>query len=208
VGPEGFLPGRQDRFDRKLIQILRDACSIFARKGYHNASVRDVATATGVSPAGLYYYFSSKEELLFLILKHTLSSLLSRTRKALTAERKPEARIGAVIGTYLEFFSEHGEEIRVLERDGEALTGDFREKISRLQTTYEEMVATVLRELRPGIGAEDLRASVMGLFGMLAWTHRWYRLEEDPPLEDLTGLFAELFLRGFLSSGSSVTGTS
>ncbi len=200
------MPGRQDRFDRKLIQILRDACSIFARKGYHNASVRDVAAATGVSPAGLYYYFSSKEELLFLILEHTLSSLLSRTRKALTADREPEARIRALIGTYLEFFSEHGEEIRVLERDGEALTGDFRERISGRQKTYEEMAAGVLRELRPGIGAEELRASVMGLFGMLAWTHRWYRREEDPPLEDLKGLFAELFLRGFRSTGSRVPG--
>ena len=70
--------GRNEKYDEKLLRILDSACRIFAKKGYHHASVRDVAAETGVSPAGLYYYFKSKEELLFLILEARLGSLLDR----------------------------------------------------------------------------------------------------------------------------------
>ena len=52
--------------------ILRTAAVIFAEKGYHQASIRDIARATRVSLSGLYYYFQSKEELLFLIEDHAL----------------------------------------------------------------------------------------------------------------------------------------
>jgi hypothetical protein len=54
-------------YDQKLARILRIAAGEIAQRGFHNTGIRDISRATGVSIAGLYYYFSSKEELLFLI---------------------------------------------------------------------------------------------------------------------------------------------
>ena len=66
------------RYDQKLEFILRTAARIFAEKGYHPTTMRDISRATRVSLAGLYYYCKSKEELLFLIQDNCFGRVLAR----------------------------------------------------------------------------------------------------------------------------------
>jgi AcrR family transcriptional regulator len=63
-------------YDRKLEGILRQAAAVFCARGYHRASMRDIARTTGVSLAGLYYYFPSKEHLLYLIQRQAFETLV------------------------------------------------------------------------------------------------------------------------------------
>src|SRR6267378_7747191 len=83
------LPGRSSgprlatRFDRRLAKILTHASSVFCEKGYAAASMRDLSRASGVSLSGLYYYFESKEKLLYLIQKETFTTILMRLRERL-----------------------------------------------------------------------------------------------------------------------------
>ena len=74
----------REGYDEKLSRILRIAAETFAERGYHQASIRDIAAATGVSLSGLYYYFRSKEELLFLIQDHVFGEILDRASRALS----------------------------------------------------------------------------------------------------------------------------
>lgn len=196
---ESDVAHRQERYDEKLIQILHSACGIFARKGYHHASVRDVAAATGVSPAGLYYYFRSKEELLFLILNHALTSLLRQVTKEAGGASGPEDRIRAIIQTHLAFSCSHPHEMRILAREWDALTGGFHRKVLRRQREYAAMVIRTLRELRPDAPKPELRAATMSLFGMLNWVHQWSLPHRDLPVEEMGKHFSRIFLRGFLS---------
>ncbi len=198
---------RQERYDEKLVQILRSAVGIFAEKGYHHASVRDVAAATGVSPAGLYYYFRSKEELLFLILEHALSTLLRQVEEEARRIRDPEPRIAAIIQAHLAFFREHPPEMRVLVRDWDALTGELRGRVVRLQTRYTGLVLRTLKELRPDAPRTARKAATMALFGMVNWMYQWYRPEEDLPLEEMGNQFTWIFLRRFLSEEGQSKGT-
>src|SRR6185437_1399809 len=64
------------RFDRQLARVLEHAARIFCEKGYEGASMRDLSRASGMSLAGLYHYCESKEELLYLIQKHTFRSII------------------------------------------------------------------------------------------------------------------------------------
>ena len=100
---EGPLAERQGSYDEKLVQILQSACGIFAEKGYHHASVRDVAAATGVSPAGLYYYFRSKEELFLKLLREDLSEWYSQLDAELdsTAGRVSRTELAELLATSL-----------------------------------------------------------------------------------------------------------
>ena len=189
---------RQERYDEKLVQILQSACGIFAEKGYHHASVRDVAAATRVSPAGLYYYFRSKEELLFLILDHCLGSLLGQLKEAAEGVEDPELRLRAILRTHLGYFAEHRPEMRVLAQEWEALSGKFRQEILGRQRKYAARVIRTLKDLRPGTSRQELRASAMALFGMLTWTYQWYVPERDLPVDELANHFANIFLEGFL----------
>src|SRR6267143_5565946 len=71
------------RFDRRLGQILDHATEVFCEKGYEGASMRDLSRATGMSLAGLYHYFQSKERLLYLIQKHTFTTILEELKARL-----------------------------------------------------------------------------------------------------------------------------
>src|SRR3981189_3538933 len=86
-------PAAKSRFDRRLGEILHHATDVFCEKGYEGASMRDLSRATGMSLAGLYYYFESKERLLFLIQKHTFTTILEKLKALLENVTDPEQRI-------------------------------------------------------------------------------------------------------------------
>jgi TetR/AcrR family transcriptional regulator, cholesterol catabolism regulator len=189
---------RRARYDEKLLVIMDQACEIFAQKGYHHASVRDVAAATGVSPGGLYYYFKSKEELLYLILSTCLTSLLERIRAKTSRVDDPALRLRIMTRTHLEHLHRHGKQMRVLVREWESLSDPFREEIRRLMRSYASMVIRALKELAPERNTSELRSAAFALFGMLGWVDQWYRPDRDLPLDLLADSFSEILLGGFV----------
>ena len=76
-----------NRFDRRLAGVLEHAARIFCEKGYEGASMRDLARSSGMSLSGLYYYFESKEKLLYLIQRHTFTTILERLKQRLHLNR-------------------------------------------------------------------------------------------------------------------------
>ena len=79
-------------YDEKLQQILKTSAKIFAEKGFHKTSVRDISRATRMSLAGLYYYFTTKEELLYLIQERCFLTLPQRWEQAATARTDVRTR--------------------------------------------------------------------------------------------------------------------
>ena len=80
----------ETRFDRRLGKILALATEVFCEKGYEGASMRDLSRASGMSLAGLYYYFESKERLLYLVQKHTFTTILEQLKSRLEGAAEPE----------------------------------------------------------------------------------------------------------------------
>ncbi len=79
------------RFDRRLAEILDYATEIFAEKGYEGASMRDLSRLSGISLAGLYYYFESKEKLLYFIQQHTFTHHYRAPAAAPGGQRGPRS---------------------------------------------------------------------------------------------------------------------
>lgn len=196
---KGWPLEEKGRYDKKLLLILEGASRIFAEKGYHNASIRDIAAATGVSPAGLYYYFSSKEELLHLIIENSLSSLVARIREEVADIPDPGVRLRTIIKIHLEQFQNSGQEMRVLVREWGSLSGAFGVEIRGLMRQLVRIATRTLSELAPEKGPKELRSAAFGLFGMLTWVHQWYRPGRDLPLELLADEFSSIFLGGIQS---------
>src|SRR5579862_4397091 len=92
-----------NRFDRRLAEILDYATEIFAEKGYDGASMRDLSRLSGISLAGLYYYFESKEKLLYFIQQHTFSTIMQRLRERLAVSSDPEERLRIFIRNHVEY---------------------------------------------------------------------------------------------------------
>jgi len=184
-------------YDAKLESILRTAAQIFAEKGYHQASIRDIARATRVSLSGLYYYFQSKEELLFLIQDHAFGTLLQNLERLLEGVDDPHGRVRLLIENHLRFFVNNMAEMKVLSHEAESLSGDYRARVNAKKRRLTEIATAILAELRPE-GELDVRVSTFALFGMMNWLYNWYRPERDLPVEQLAEQMSRLFLGGYL----------
>ncbi len=187
-------------YDEKLQKILKTSARIFAEKGFHRTSIRDIARATGMSLAGLYYYFRTKEELLFLIQEQCFLTLLQRWEKAVSQETDVRSRIRTCAENHLGFFLHNMNEMKVMAHEDESLTGEFQEKILLLKRRYVKILMDLLGELRGPEGGKgiDLRVAAFSLFGMMNWIYTWYNPRRDLPLPELLEQMLRIYFFGIL----------
>src|ERR1700757_2442402 len=123
-------------FDRKYAEILDFATEVFADKGYEGASMRDLSRVSGMSLAGLYYYFDSKDKLLYLIQRHLFLSVMDLVRERLQDENDPEQRIRIFIRSHLEYFLAKPEAMKVLSHEDDVLKEQLGTEITGLKRQY------------------------------------------------------------------------
>src|SRR6266446_7257169 len=117
----------------KLKHILGHAARVFSEKGFEGASIRDISRASRVSLAGLYYYFESKQKLLYLIQSNAFTSILERLQERLKSARKPKERLRILISNHIEYFLCNPIEMKVLAHEEDALERS-EEHTSELQS--------------------------------------------------------------------------
>jgi AcrR family transcriptional regulator len=197
------MPADRSAYDEKLESILRTSAQIFAEKGYHQASIRDIARATGVSLSGLYYYFESKEELLFLIQDHAFGTIVHNLEEMLRGTDDPHRKLRLLIENHLRYFLNNMPEMKVLSHEAESLTGEFREQVNAKKRRLTEIAMEILQQLRPQSDL-DLRVATFALFGMMNWLYNWYRPDRDLPVAQLAEQINRLFLGGYLQDGANL----
>jgi AcrR family transcriptional regulator len=181
--------------------ILKAACDVIARRGFHQASIREIARAAGLSLAGLYHYVGGKDELLFLVLDRSLDRLLAELEIALAEARTPELRLLGLIRTHLAFGFHSAGALKIINRDWELLTGPRRDEISTKRRSYLTRGLAVLRKLDPhGRSGDELLSATNLLLGMLNGiaTRPFLRSQEDA--RTLASEVGALFLYGFLEA--------
>ena len=119
--PDSTAASSDSRYDRQLARILEHATAIFYEKGYEGASIRDLSRASGMSLAGLYYYFESKEKLLHVIQRQLFLEVMDLVRERLKDESDPEQRVRLFILTHLEYFLANPKSMKVLSHEDDAL---------------------------------------------------------------------------------------
>lgn len=191
--------------DEKLRQILKSSAKIFAEKGFHSTSIRDIARATRMSLAGLYYYFGTKEELLFLIQEQCFLTLLQRWEKNAELHNDARVRIRVFVENHLGFFLHNMFEMKVMAREDESLTGEFQEKILLLKRRYVKVLMDLIEEMQSLEGGRgiNLRAATFSLFGMMNWIYTWYHPKRDLPLPELIEQMLRIYFFGILKGGKA-----
>lgn len=190
-------PRLESRFDRRLAKILVHATNVFYEKGYAAASMRDLSRASGVSLSGLYYYFESKEELLYLIQKDTFTTIVSRLREQLEEVGDPAERIRAFIHNHLEYFLANQKAMKVLSHEDEVLKNGFGAEIAAIKREYYRICMELLEHYKRARGLEfSSRTAVLSLFGMMNWIYTWYNPRVDAGAAELARAMGDIFLRG------------
>jgi TetR/AcrR family transcriptional regulator, cholesterol catabolism regulator len=192
------------KYDQKLVYVLKTSAAIFAEKGYHSTSIRDIARATKMSLAGLYYYFSSKEELLFLIQDYCFGTVLEDCRRLLAGVEDPISRVKLLIENHLNYFVNNMNEMKVLSHEANAIGGDFFKKVNSKKRQYVDLVMDLLQQIAVEHKVEgvDLRVATFSLFGMMNWIYNWYNPRKDLDVAALSQSITRLFLSGLLGDTS------
>jgi TetR/AcrR family transcriptional regulator, cholesterol catabolism regulator len=187
------------RYDQKLEFILRTAARIFAEKGYHSTSMRDISRATKVSLAGLYYYCKSKEELLYLIQDNCFGHVLERLEERLKETVEPVARLRLVIENHLSFFAANMAEMKVLSHEADSLAGEMHAHVAGKKQQYTKLVRRILAEVQAQQATRrkiDLTVATYALFGMMNWIYNWYDPRGKLSVRELVDNITHLFLAG------------
>jgi AcrR family transcriptional regulator len=195
-GPSG------ERADDKPAWLIGKAARLMADKGYHSTTMRDVSRATGYSLAGLYHYFSSKEDLLFQLQHRVFGSLLDEqlaVRRRQT-EREPRALLRALLHNHLDFYARHRPEMKVCTFELQSLQGDSYEQVEELRRRYFklmlEALTAVLRAQGRRVAPDRVRHQVLFVFGALNWIFMWFDPARDAPMEKLGDELCEMVLEG------------
>jgi AcrR family transcriptional regulator len=194
------------RFDRRLTKILAYATDVFYDKGYEGASMRDLSRTSGMSLAGLYYYFESKERLLYHIQKHTFTTIVEQLRHRLGNEADPENRIRLFILNHLEYSLDHPKAMKVLSHEDDVLKNGAGAEIAAIKREYYRICLELLEELKRAKRLEfNSRVAVLSLFGMMNWIYTWYNPRVDADAHDLACQMGNIFLKGICAQSSRLT---
>ena len=194
------VPDRRGRRALAMRQtVLRAAAQVFRRRGFAATGMRDIAVAADLSAGNLYYYFTSKHELLFFCQDHSLDRMLATCRAVGSSDAAAGERLGRVIRAHVGCMLD--------ELDGaaahtevESLPPRLRSRIVAKRDRYE---ATVRRIVEEGVRSRafapcDPTLVTRALLGALNWTARWYRPDGEQPPAAIADAFATYLVRGLV----------
>jgi AcrR family transcriptional regulator len=184
--------------------LLDTACALFARKGYFATSIREIASAMGIQKASLYYYISSKEDLIYQISKTATEHVTSCVESALAQVSGPEERLYAFITSHVAGLLQHQNwHAAANEELMHAFSPERRQEIVAMRDAYEHTARRILGAAQDaGLIRSDISVKYLSLilFGMITNLYSWYQPEVDVVPVDLGAVLADLFMAGIGSN--------
>lgn len=180
-------------------RLLDTACSLFARKGYNSTSIREIADAMGIQKASLYYYISTKEDLIYEISRAALEHVSTSVKWALTQVSGTEERLYAFITAHVVSLLQHQNWHACANEELVTFTSSRRNQIVELRDEYESMARGLIAEAQDaGLIRKDVSAKYLGLvlFGMITHIYPWYQPGIDISPAELGFVLADVFITG------------
>jgi AcrR family transcriptional regulator len=193
-------------YDQRFDALLAHAARVFADRGYDRTTMRDLAAASGMSLAGMYYYVRGKEDLLYHVQERCFTGVLEGSETALASANDPHERLAAFIRHHVAFFASHMPEMKVLSHEAAALTGERLTQITQLKRRYVDRLEGLLKDVASDWPAAERSAATYALFGMMNWIYNWYDPAGPLDAERLAELLTRIFLGGVAEARSTVQG--
>ncbi len=179
-------------------QILSTATKIFCEKTYHGTSLQDIADAVGMLKGSLYYYISSKEQLLADIILdgvHTLSEDLLRVENA---NLPPVERLRQIVREHIKFNAKYRESGTLFLSDRNVISSLAATELFDIFDRRDKLVARTLSEAIE-IGAYrpmDVKIAALAIVGMCNSVLWWYQPSGRLSWEEIADIFFDLVHQG------------
>lgn len=183
--------------EEKRKKIREAAAKLFAEKGFENTTTRDIAGAAGINNASLYYYFDSKEQLLYQILEEVIRTGLERITEIEQSPRPLKEKLALTLRIHTTAAVDF-DKMKMLVHDQRSLSPGHREELNQKQSEYVSRLIAILQQLQDQGEMLDLDLTVCAyaFFGMVSWAYRWYRPDGKVKLEELSEIFYTIFTQG------------
>jgi AcrR family transcriptional regulator len=185
------------------MQVRAAARLHFAKSGYEAASMRDIAAEAGINIATLYFYCSTKEQLLFDVLQEAMVELLTGFRAALAgAGPSWTEKLTVAIEFHVKFFAERGFGTTIGVADLQRLTEQHRAEHFASRREYDREFKDIIQagietgEFRP----LDAKLVTFGIMGIGLSSGRWYRADGPLSLDEIAAQYVDMILGGLRNS--------
>lgn len=193
-------PPVTERTQDKRERIHRAAIEVFARRGYFNARVSEIARAAGVADGTIYLYFQGKEDLLIQVFREGMRVFLEALRRELEPIDDPRVKLERTIRYHLETIGQDRDLAVVVQVE-------LRHSLKFMTLFSHEELAEYLNLLRSIVEEGQRRSSFRGgihpqmaakaIFGVLdEMVTSWVLSEKDTPLADSADQVSEMLLSG------------
>lgn len=186
--------------DRRT-EILKSAAAAFRRRGYHGASVDEIASALAMTKGNLYYYFKNKEEILFACHEYSLDMLLALMTDVLADTASPEAKLRRLVLAFVHLILDelHG---TALTLDPEALSPDLLKRVIEKRDQFDQGVRAIIQQ---GIDegqfkAGDPKLIEFAMMGAINWIPKWFAPEGPATSDQIGDAFADYLVGGLLKT--------
>ncbi|MEW6718377.1 MAG: TetR/AcrR family transcriptional regulator [Chloroflexota bacterium] len=178
--------------------ILKAAAHIFREKGFHAASMQEIAQAVNLQKASLYHHVNSKQEILLTLLDRGLDILIERLNEVRDKQVSPPEKLHLAMRCYLNSLVEYRDLSTVLLLEYRSLEPEFYRRHVKRRDRFEQIWKDILEEgkQKGDFLVEDISLVAKALLGVMNWTITWYRLEGSLSSDEIASKLADLFLQG------------
>jgi AcrR family transcriptional regulator len=183
--------------EQRRDKMRETAAKVFAEQGFERTTIRGIAKAGGISAASIYYYFDSKEELLYQVLNETMSTGLKLMRDLEKKELKQKERLIEILRMHT-MTAINFDKMKLLVHEQNCLTPDHQEEIKLKQKQYMSQLTRVFESLKNSNQMRDLNPKVcaFAFFGMVSWSYRWFNPDGPMSTQQLAEHFTKIFTQG------------
>ncbi len=194
--------------DEMKKKIFNAALRVFSEKGYHTATIDEIAALSGVGKGSVYRYFTSKKELLNELLIEKYEEMIDPLSRMLSSDEDVLIQIRRMIEIWIDFIEKNPVVYRLVQ--SEAISHQAGEAsmfydyiITRLPMFKERIIAL---NLQRKLKTTNFYTVFYGILGFIdGVVHKWFRQGMDYPLRDEIPLILEVLFNGFV--GETKTGT-
>ena len=186
---------------QKTEEIYRVIARLFAYRGYHSTSMREIARELGMNQSSLYHYFTSKQDILFTLMNDAMDDVLAILQEISSTDLLPEDRLNRVLGFYTQYYAGDQERLILLINEMNSLNEEYRSILVGKQRQYVQLIKSILEELAAQGKIKQIHPAIatFAFFGMVHYTIKWYHKDGPVSLDQLANSFVEIFTKGLLT---------
>ena len=182
----------KDRREREKMEnrriILESAKKVFAKKGFHSATMEEISELAEFSKGAIYNYFKNKETLFFELIDEKINEILNIVRENVSQIEDPKEKINRVIDTMLNFFEDEKETFRILDTETAILDArdksKYVKKIRKKYFEYNDFICNIMKEgisigLLKDIDPQLLTLQLTGLINQIVASRITMKIDYD-----------------------------